>query len=254
MAGFTRLLLDHIKARPVDDPIWAWNDKLSGRGLAHLAGVPVPGLIQVGELSQLKPPDQPVAVKPNQGCAGRGVWLLRPSGAGYRQIGDDTAPKTTWRQVVDGCRRAERKPHPNLHEKTRGPWLVEAAVHGHRRPDDWKAWVVGGEVACWQQIRRAPDGGKLARGWTPDFTPADLWTKPAGILDGTLPEPAHPGRLAAAARAVAALLPAGAPAVRVDFYDQGGHVWFGEITPNPADGRNIWSPEWDRRLGDLWPS
>lgn len=42
------------------------------------------------------------------------------------------------------------------------------------------------------------------------------------------------------------------PFVRVDFYESGGQIYFGEMTFYPGSGFEEFSPEeWDKRLGDL---
>ena len=40
------------------------------------------------------------------------------------------------------------------------------------------------------------------------------------------------------------------PFARIDFYEVGGHVWWGEITLYPAGGMEHFYPdEWDEALG-----
>lgn len=42
----------------------------------------------------------------------------------------------------------------------------------------------------------------------------------------------------------------GEPFIRVDFYNVGGKIYFGELTFFPASGLSPWTPEvWDERLG-----
>lgn len=251
MTGFRELLLNHIKTRPIDDPVWAYNSKLSGRGLAKLVDVPVPELLNVGDVDSLKQPQRSVCIKPNSGCAGYGVWLLRPAGSGkFRLIGNDDKPKVSWDYVVASCFKSEHMRHPNPHERVRGPWLVEVAIHNYKRPTDWKAFCIGGQVVCWRQMAR--HDSKMCKGWTREFEPAQLW-KPGGargIVDNTLPPPAYRSKLIEVADTIASHVPG--PFIRVDLYEADKTVYFGEITPNPADGRYLWRPEWDRHLGDLW--
>lgn len=46
----------------------------------------------------------------------------------------------------------------------------------------------------------------------------------------------------------------GFPHVRVDLYDINGKVYFGEMTFTNGNGAEMISPpEWDRKLGDMWP-
>jgi len=52
---------------------------------------------------------------------------------------------------------------------------------------------------------------------------------------------------------IAETLAAGHDFLRVDLYDVGGHVYFGELTVYPHSGFDpITPPEWDSVLGSLW--
>ncbi len=53
---------------------------------------------------------------------------------------------------------------------------------------------------------------------------------------------------------VAEILGAGLDYIRVDLYDIGGRVVFGELTPYPEAAYGRFDPEdLDRSFGDLWP-
>lgn len=52
-------------------------------------------------------------------------------------------------------------------------------------------------------------------------------------------------------RSAAAILSAGIPFLRVDFYEVNGRMYFGELTFYPASGFGVFEPEeWNERLGD----
>lgn len=54
---------------------------------------------------------------------------------------------------------------------------------------------------------------------------------------------------------VAAKLSEGFPFSRIDLYNIGGEIYFGEVTFYPASGYGVFDPdEWDFKLGDLMPN
>ena len=62
------------------------------------------------------------------------------------------------------------------------------------------------------------------------------------------PAPLHLRRMQEASRQ----LSCGIPFVRVDFYEEGGNFYFGEMTFYPGGGLEEFEPiEWDYALGDL---
>lgn len=249
--SFNRLLDHTIATRPHDHPVWAWNAKLDGRQLAGRADVRTPTLLQVAPLGQMARPTVTVAVKPNRGCAGHGVWLLKPYDGRYLSLFDGN--HVTWDEVLADCAAWEGVEHANPHETVTGPWLVEEAVHPDRPPIDWKAYCIGGRVWLWRQmVRRIVDGHlvKYGRDWNRNFQPVTATTRPRVILDPTLPPPHRPGKLTAAAERVARLVPG--PFIRVDLYEDDRGPLFGEITPNPADGRIRFNRTWDRKMGRAW--
>jgi hypothetical protein len=42
------------------------------------------------------------------------------------------------------------------------------------------------------------------------------------------------------------------PFIRVDLYERGKDIVFGEITPHPTGGTSYFVPEWDEKLGQAW--
>ena len=68
-------------------------------------------------------------------------------------------------------------------------------------------------------------------------------------FDSPLPFPANHGRMIAVAEA----LSAGLDFLRVDLYNTGDRIYFGEMEPYPANGFQRWNPkEFDAVLGTYW--
>jgi hypothetical protein len=42
------------------------------------------------------------------------------------------------------------------------------------------------------------------------------------------------------------------PFIRVDLYERGKDIVFGEVTPHPTGGTSYFIPEWDEKLGQAW--
>jgi hypothetical protein len=114
-------------------------------------------------------------------------------------------------------------------------------------PDDYKFFVFHG-VCRFVQV----DGGRFGSR-TQDFFTAD-WTHLA--LQGSAPcadvEPCRPGRLPEMIE-LAEKLGAETDFVRVDLYDVGGRVVFGELTSFPAGGDSPFDPEtFNLEFGRPW--
>ena len=113
-------------------------------------------------------------------------------------------------------------------------------------PDDYKFFVFGGKPVCVQV-----DSGRFSdhrrRFYDTNWHPLDLLNMyPLGPV---LPRPENLECMLSAAAEL------GAPFdfMRVDLYDAGGEVWFGELTPYPGGGLETFSPDrWDRWLGNHW--
>ena len=52
--------------------------------------------------------------------------------------------------------------------------------------------------------------------------------------------------------AAAGRLAAGFDMLRVDFYEQDGELWFGELTPYPGSGMVVLPRSMDELLGSWW--
>ncbi|MGH7581332.1 MAG: ATP-grasp fold amidoligase family protein [Gemmatimonadales bacterium] len=114
-------------------------------------------------------------------------------------------------------------------------------------PPDWK-WLCFGGRAALVQVFFDRFAHQTRSFYDPEGTPVDLSRYyPAGP-PMTLP-PSF-----GAMRAVAERLAEGFDFVRVDLYALGDRVVVGEMTHYPNAGNKVFEPpEWDVRLGALWP-
>ncbi|WP_278314645.1 ATP-grasp fold amidoligase family protein [Lolliginicoccus levis] len=126
-------------------------------------------------------------------------------------------------------------------------FLVEERIgDGETVPDDVKITISGGRPTV--IFTKAGRGGASSeRFYGPDWTPLDLST---GDTPGEpLPRPANLGAMLDAAVRIAE----GFDLLRVDLYNHGGELWFGETTPYSGSGTARYDPdEWDFILGDTW--
>ncbi len=113
-------------------------------------------------------------------------------------------------------------------------------------PDDYKFFAFDGKVKC-VEVHRSRFSGHVARFYSPDWEP--LQAK-SGVAQATLqPAPAGLEEMLAMAEA----LSEGIDFVRVDLYNVGGTVYFGELTPYPSSGHYRFDPpSFDAELCLAW--
>lgn len=257
MTTYQQHLEQAMAERGPDHPVWKWNDKLTGRHLAGLAGVRAPEILAdpVERLDDVTPPTVPAVLKPVHGCSSRGVLALQPTRTPrvYRELLSGTV--VTWEQVLEQARadeaRHERLRQAGHPDALRGPWILEELlIHDCTLADDWKAFCVGGEPVVIRQCRRTRKSVQVKwydATWSDvgDIMPVRKWH-----YTPDLPGPRHPVELLAAFRRVAAHVES--PFIRVDLYEDDRGPVFGEITPQPSGGGTRFLPEWDARLGAAW--
>ena len=114
-------------------------------------------------------------------------------------------------------------------------------------PPDWK-WLCFGGRAALVQVFFDRFGRQTRNFYEPDGNPVDLSLHyPAGPA---IPLPGSFGAMRAAAERLAAAF----DFVRVDLYALGDRIVVGELTHYPTGGNKPFQPpEWDARLGALWP-
>lgn len=187
-------------------------------------------------------------------------------------------------QIRDGFEGVEGR-------EIRGPWIAEELIPGLNTPlaTIWKVYCLwgrpvwarqltsdrrrGGVVQCW----RIHEGHVLERGFQGEF----LWSRPIGAADDDVQvEPERftferltydvflnhplqavgeiptglPGHVYGYARVLALTLlkRTESPFVRVDLLEGARRVYFGEITPHPSGGNDVYQPELDKELGAIW--
>jgi hypothetical protein len=215
-------------------------DKLAMKdhALRVLPSLNVPSVLWTGtdvaELARRELPERWV-LKPNHGTMRVHVGAGRPDVARLQQLTRDWMDEPLYR--------------------TRGEWVYSQARRllfaeeflgaDGEVPADHKFLVFGGRVRL-VQVDTGRFGTHRRRLYTPDWRPVD-------VDEAVAPGPVTaPPRSLPAMLEVAERLGSAFDFVRVDLYDVGGEVWFGELTPYPGGGLDRFDPELDRVLGAAW--
>ncbi|MGY1708426.1 ATP-grasp fold amidoligase family protein [Geodermatophilus sp. SYSU D00758] len=214
-----RAMKEHARRRApglvrVPRTLWAGTD------VAELAGVDLP---------------EHWVLKPNHSC--RRV-LVGTGPADPADLAVRTAGWVAERYADLNEEWAYRRARPGL--------LVEEFVGVPGRvPVDLKVLVFDGVPRLVEQHTGRGSDHRM-RLLTPDWEPLP-WT--AGYRPGP---PTPPPEGLADLVAAAAALGAGFDMLRVDLYEHGGQLWFGELTPYPGAGWTPMEPELDALLGSWW--
>lgn len=239
-----RTLMEKVNWRIVHDrrDIIAWAcDKLATKELAErYPSLRVPRTYWAGmDLSELLEVDLPDRwiLKPNNASG----LIIHGAGRPDRQVIGELEKLTEgWyppQNVTELCEWAYTKCRPLL--------FVEECI-SEVPPTDFKFWVFDGEPRIVQvDVDRftAHHMSFYAPDWT--YLPAHSRFPPGQPMA----RPLHLDRMFEAAR----LLARDFDFLRVDLYDVGGEVWFGELTPYPGSGlMKITPARYDRVWGDLW--
>jgi hypothetical protein len=188
----------------------------------------------VAELTGVRLPERWV-LKPNHSCRRVLLGSGRPDPAG---LAADTAGWVTERYWRKSGEWAYRRARPGL--------LVEEHVGGADGvPADLKVLVLDG-VPRVVEVHTGRGAGHGVRLYGPDWAPLP-WT--FGYPPG--PDAPRPAALDTLLDAAAALA-AGFDMLRVDLYEAGGELWFGELTPYPGAGLTRIEPDADVLLGSWW--
>lgn len=258
-ASYHDLMAATMAERGFDHPIWKLNDKVTARGLAYLADVRAPAILQGPcSLRRMTPPDEPAVIKPLNGCSARGVVFLVPDGDGY--YNPRTGGHLTWAEAVD-CALAAKHTATNERLIARGhpdavrpPWLLEEMIRDAETgglPADWKAYCFGGRARVILQAHRSADGRLRMQWWDREWNAlGDICPNRRYTVDPTLRPPRDPDAMITAMDAIAELVDS--PFIRVDLYEDAQGPVFGEITPCPTGNTSRFTPEWDRKLGEAW--
>ena len=258
MYSYQKFLEEAMAERGPDHPIWTENDKWKGRELGELADLYVPQIYQ-GPMSlrKMEEPRHSVVIKPVNGCSSRGVRPLQWDTDVYTNL--FTGEEMTWDEAVTSALADKHAPrnlsliergHPDA---MRPPWLLEELILSEQGnlPDNWKAFCFGAEVVAIFHSRRQLDGSLRIRWWNRDFEdigdicPAKKWK-----YDRRMAKPKNPEGLIKGFEDVASLVDS--PFIRVDLYERGSEIVYGEVTPHPTGGTSPFVPKWDAILGQAW--
>lgn len=258
MPSYQSFIEAAMAERGPDHPIWEFNDKWTAREIGELAGLYVPEIYQGPKsLRAIEPPQHNAVIKPLNGCSSRGIRPLEYNQQGYydhflqRQI--------SWAEAVRLALADKHTPrnialvergHPDA---LRPPWLLEELILSDRGglPDNWKAFCFDAKVVAIFHSRRGPNGTLRIRWWDRDWQdigdicPAKKWK-----YDRRMRKPKNPDAMIEGFEEVASLIDS--PFIRVDLYERGKDIVFGEVTPHPTGGTSYFIPEWDEKLGQAW--
>lgn len=242
-------VLTHMRERNETDRGNLVTRKLTSYSFAQSHGVTIPQLYgvwdQPEDIAWDEVPDE-VVIKSHAGTSGRGaVPLRRVAGEWTMVTGTGTIAQD---EVVDRLCSFRAK------ELVNGPYFAEQLLKGiddNTLPVDIKIYAFYGEIGQ-VLLRSAPSLHDL-RSHT-FRTVFEDGTDPGPIhrnYDDSIPVPGNLGELIAVAKRLSLGIPR--PFVRVDLYDVGGQIVFGEFTPRPGGPQNF-GPKHDERLGHLWES
>ncbi|WP_448616824.1 ATP-grasp fold amidoligase family protein [Modestobacter sp. URMC 112] len=239
-----RTFTEKVNWRVVNDRrplIGQLGDKLAMKAYAARVcpGVRVPRVLwagtDVGELAGVALPASWV-LKPNHGTMRVHV------GSGRPDVGELRRLTAGWLDEPLYASRGEW-----VYSQARRLLLVEEFLGSPGRlPVDSKFLVAGGRVRVVQVDTARLGGEHRRRLYTRDWTPLS-------VVEAVPPGPVEPAPATLPAlTAVAETLGREFDFVRVDLYDVGGEIWFGELTPYPGGGLDPFDPVLDRQLGAAW--
>ena len=220
--------------------------KLKSYAFAQSHGVDIPRVFDVWDrLEDIEWDDLPAAVvlKSNGGSGARGVVPLRRDGDHWRIVTGEVA--ITSAEIVERLRAHQDQ------GRIRRPFFAEELLPGvddDSLPVDVKVHAFYGEVGM--VLLRSVDALGAERRFRvilPDGTDYGR-SSPQDVYDATIPIPTNFTEVVRVAERLSLSVPR--PFVRVDLYDIGGRVVFGEFTPRPG-GVEDYGPELDAQLGRL---
>jgi TupA-like ATPgrasp len=232
---------DKVNWRILNDrrPLLEWTcDKLAMKDHArHVPELHIPDTLWAGtdlqELASARLPEH---------------WTLKPNhrtglvyfGHGQPDIEQLSAVTGSWLRRVEAEKLREW-----AYSKARPMFLAEEVLGTPgSAPPDYKFYVFDGDVAVIEVIYRPTSNHRL---YLPDWSP--LTVRWGYDLAPVQPPPAGLDRMLAAAAA----LGSGFDFIRIDLYNIGGKVYFGEFTPYPGSGLCPTIPaSFDTELGARW--
>lgn len=178
-------------------------------------------------------------------------WVLKPNHrSGVVHFGSGTPDVVHLRELTAGWLEPVQADGLSewAYSKAR-PLLLAEEVIGPpgSPPPDYKFFTFGGKVAV-IQVDTERHASHRRRLYLPDWTPLDVQSGLYPLAPVQPPPPGLDRMLAVAAEAGE-----GWDFIRVDLYDAGGEVFFGEVTPYPGSGLERFTPaSFDAGLGARW--
>ncbi len=234
--------------------VWAYNDKPAGYQFAESVGISVPStIIADADMASIDWSGLPArfVVKPRNGAANRGVYLLERTADGrYHDLmrGDTDDADEFRKRYADLVDRGLISPRCSVEELLVPRPELRDRINA---PDDFKVYCFYDRAAVVMQRRMF--GRPDLRDWKFKF-----WTRSWDDLgavkyvdrcDPGLERPAGADELIAAAELAGRRL--AIPFVRLDFYDTDRGIVFGEVSAHPGPPE-VWAPEIDELLGREW--
>lgn len=230
-------------------PIYSIETKLGQKEIANKAGVETAAILQgpVDTLQQfnLRALPDKFVIKPIIGSGSNGVFLLEKQGAQLKELSssktfpmDLSSLHSAGLAKFEGC-----------------PLIAEELVElGNRPAMDWKVYAFYDQIGFIRQMV-AVEGEKRHKLWSPEGDALGKIDYPKVHYDPDLPPPEDLNALLSAAKSISKVTRS--PFVRVDLYEADDGVRMGEITLRPG---SMWrsttlqfhTPEWDRKLGEMW--
>lgn len=230
-------------------PIYHLETKLGQKEIAEKAGVLTAGILQ-GPFDTLSEFDldslpEKFVIKPVVGSGSNGVFLLEKKGkqlvnlvSGESYPADLTSLHAAGLARFEGC-----------------PLIAEDLIELDDRPSlNWKVYAFFGEVGFIRQMDLSIKE-KCIKIWSPQGQELGNLDRYSFKYDSTLSPPNNIEAIVEAAKAVSMNIMT--PFVRVDLYESERGVHLGEVTLRPGSlwkstYLHIFTPEWDRRLGEMW--
>ena len=186
-------------------------------------------------------------------------WVLKPNhSAGRYRIVDAPLSPTEWEELIRTCASWVARDEEEL---VMGHWAYGKARHlliaeervgnGAHAPNDFKVACFGGTPGYYFWANRETVPARYSF-----FTP-DGMRLPWGVLsdinyNNHADETQCPEQFRVRMMRIASAVAAPFDWMRVDFYVEGGEVWFGELTLYGAGGLYVIDQENNERFGALW--
>jgi hypothetical protein len=222
-------------------PVYVQAYKLKGREFVEKLGVKTAKILKaydsIDEVNLNELPDSFVT-KPTWGCGCKGVFPLVKENGLYRNLFNGEL--VTFEKVISEFKKTRHSPKLSIEELLSNPL-----------PYDWKVYTFNGKVGVIRQFDRNLQS-TITKSWDSKWNNINSKTI-FGIskyeYGNNLPPPNNPNELLRVASLLSKSIKY--PFVRVDLYEVGKEVYFGEFTTHPATIK-LFTDDIDEYLGKLW--